>query len=309
MLFASQRLTSKLRAPVRLPFRRAIYTTEFLSPHCMRRFSCVFPRFYFAYRYFFFVGNENCLRRLIIGAFCCYNKYMKVFAVSDLHLGSCCDKPMDIFGDGWSGYWGNMREDWKNRVSDDDVVLIAGDISWAMRLEDALPDLRQIADLPGKKVILRGNHDYWWQSYQKLKDSLPSGIYAVQNNAVRIENLLVCGSRLWSLGAEGDHDKAMLKREEIRLRLALDDAKSQYKDGDKIVVMVHYPPFDVSFADSPFTAIISEYQVSAVVYGHLHGKDARVRRIVNKNGINYYLTSCDLIGYKPVELTDVFSGD
>ena len=230
---------------------------------------------------------------------------MKVFSVSDLHLGKCCNKPMDIFGDGWSGYWDNIREDWKNRVREDDVVLIAGDVSWAMRLDEALPDIDEIAELPGKKVILRGNHDYWWQSYQKLLDALPSGMYAVQNNAVRIGNLLVCGSRLWGLGADGEHDKAMLKREGIRLRLALEDAVRQKKDGDKIVVMVHYPPFDVTFANSEYTDIIAEYGADAVVYGHLHGKDARVRRVVNKNGINYYLTSCDLVDYKLVEITEL----
>lgn len=230
---------------------------------------------------------------------------MKVFAVSDLHLGSCCDKPMDIFGDGWSGYWDNIREDWKNKVGEEDVVLIAGDVSWAMRLEQALPDIDEIAALPGKKVILRGNHDYWWQSYQRLLDALPYGTYAVQNNAVRIGNLLVCGSRLWSLGATGEHDKSMLKREAIRLKLALEDAKKQKKDGDKIAVMVHYPPFDVSFADSEYTDIIAEYGVDAVVYGHLHGKDARVRKVVNKNGLNYYLTSCDLVGYKLVEIPEL----
>lgn len=232
---------------------------------------------------------------------------MKVFSVSDLHLGSCCDKPMDIFGDGWSGYWDNIREDWKKRVGEDDVVLIAGDVSWAMRLDQALPDISEISELPGKKVLLRGNHDYWWQSYRKLNDALPSGTYAVQNNSVRIGNLLVCGSRLWSLAADGEHDKAMIDRENLRLRLALEDAKTNRKEGDKIAVMVHYPPFDVTFADSVFTRTIAEYDVDAVVYGHLHGKDARVRRIVNKDGVNYYLTSCDLVGYKLVEISELFS--
>ena len=230
---------------------------------------------------------------------------MKVFAVSDLHLGSRCDKPMDVFGDGWSGYWDNIREDWKNKVGEDDVVLIAGDVSWAMRLEDALPDLDEIGELPGKKVILRGNHDYWWQSYSRLTGSLPFGMYAVQNNAVRIGNLLVCGSRLWSLGAEGEHDKAMIKREELRLRLALNDAQRQRKDGDKVAVMVHYPPFDVSFADSLYTSAISEFDVTAVVYGHLHGKDVRAKKVVDKKGVNYYLTSCDLVGYKLVEIPEL----
>ncbi len=242
---------------------------------------------------------------MIIAGVCWYNTGMKVFAVSDLHLGSRCNKPMDIFGDGWSGYWDNIREDWKNKVGEEDVVLIAGDVSWAMRLEDALPDIDEIAELPGKKVILRGNHDYWWQSYKRLTDALPCGMYAVQNNAVRIGGLLVCGSRLWSLGANGEHDKAMLQREELRLRLALDDAKKQRKDGDKVAVMVHYPPFDVSFADSRFTDAIAEYDVSAVVYGHLHGKDVRAKRVVNKKGVNYYLTSCDLVGYRLVEIPEL----
>lgn len=229
---------------------------------------------------------------------------MKVFSISDLHLGKRCDKPMDIFGDGWSGYWDNIREDWRNRVGEDDVVVIAGDISWAMKLEDALPDIDEIAELPGKKVILRGNHDYWWQSYGKLTDALPPDMYAVQNNAVRIGDLLVCGSRLWNLGAGGEHDKAMINREAVRLRLALEDARRQRKEGDKLVVAVHYPPFDASFADSLYTDIIAEYDADAVVYGHLHGKDVRVKRLINKNGVNYYLTSCDLVGYKLVELPE-----
>lgn len=242
---------------------------------------------------------------MIAERICWYNNIMKVFSVSDLHLSKLCNKPMDIFGDGWNGYWDNIRNDWRDKVGDEDVVLIAGDISWAMRLDDALPDLDEIAELPGKKVIMRGNHDYWWQSYQKLLDVLPCGMFAVQNNAVRIGNLLVCGSRLWNLAANGEHDKAMQAREVIRLRLALEDAKSQKREGDKIAVMVHYPPFDVYFADSVFTELIAEYDVDAVVYGHLHGKNVRVRDIVNKNGLNYYLTSCDLVGYKLVEIKEL----
>lgn len=227
---------------------------------------------------------------------------MKVFSISDLHLSSVCDKPMDIFGDGWSGYWDAIREDWRAKVTDDDVVLISGDISWALRLEDALPDLMSIGELSGKKVILRGNHDYWWQSYAKVKQSLPEGMFAIQNDCLRIGDLLVCGSRLWTLGLSGEHDKRMVEREALRLRLSLEDMKSKRKEGDKVVVMVHYPPFDATFADSVFTDILGEYNVDAVVYGHLHGKNVRTKNVVDKKGIKYYLTSCDLVGNKLVEI-------
>lgn len=235
----------------------------------------------------------------------CYNHIMKVYSISDLHLSSCSNKPMNIFGDSWANYWEDIQEDWKSRVNDDDVVLICGDISWGLKMQEAVPDILQISKLPGKKVILRGNHDYWWQSYSRVKEMLPENMFAVQNDCLRIENLLLCGSRLWNLTPCNQHDKTMINREYIRLKLSLDAMQDKRKEGDKVVVMLHYPPFDATFRDSIFTQLIATYNVDAVAYGHLHGKDVRVKNIVDKEGLKYYLTSCDLVGNKLVEILEV----
>ena len=122
---------------------------------------------------------------------------MKVFAISDLHLSTVVDKPMDVFGASWDNYIDLIVADWKQKVTDDDVVLLAGDFSWAMRMADALPDFALLADLPGKKVIIRGNHDYWWNKISQVRNNLPTGFYALQNDCLRLGNLLLCGTRGW----------------------------------------------------------------------------------------------------------------
>ena len=228
--------------------------------------------------------------------------YMKVFAISDLHLDSTCEKPMNVFGPGWEGHWEKICSDWKERVADEDVVLLAGDLSWAMTLEAAAPDLADIGSLPGRKYILRGNHDYWWSAIGKVRDALPQGMYAVQNDCLRCGSLLICGSRLWSVNPQAEEDKKIAAREYIRLEMSLKAMRAQRQDGDKVAVMTHYPPFDASFADSVFTDLIAEYAPDAVIYGHLHGKDVRVRPVVDKKGVKYYLTSCDLVGHRLVEI-------
>ena len=230
---------------------------------------------------------------------------MKVFAISDLHLDSTLSKPMDIFGPGWEGHWDKIRDDWRSKVGADDVVLLAGDLSWAMSLDEALPDIAEVGELPGVKFILRGNHDYWWSAIGKVRQSLPEGMYAVQNDCIRCGKLLVCGSRLWTIGSSAEEDVKIVEREFLRLTLSLDAMRKMREEGDKVVVMTHYPPFDASFADNRFTDLIAEYAPDAVVYGHLHGKDARARLVVDKRGIPYYLTSCDLVGNKLVDILEV----
>jgi len=134
---------------------------------------------------------------------------MKVFAISDLHLSINNPKPMDIFGGNWDNYWDKIKKNWSEVVSPDDVVLISGDISWALKLEDAIPDLQEIASLAGKKIIIRGNHDYWWSSYSKVKNILPSSIFAIQNNAIKFDDFIICGTRLWTMPTanSSEHDK------------------------------------------------------------------------------------------------------
>ncbi len=231
---------------------------------------------------------------------------MKIFAISDLHLSTTAPKPMDIFGTGWTDYMDKITEDWSKKVTDEDVVLIAGDISWAMQLEDALVDLAVLKPLKGKKVFIRGNHDYWWKSLSRIREALPPDFYVLQNDCLRINDLLILGTRGWTVEGSPDfteEDKKLYLRENERLKLALKDMEKQRTEGDKVIAMMHYPPFNVRRDDSLFTELFKQHNVNAVVYGHLHGKDCKADKVVFKDGIYYYLTSCDLVKNKLVEIT------
>lgn len=228
---------------------------------------------------------------------------MKVFAISDLHLSITSNKPMNIFGPVWENYLQEIEQSWQNLVSDEDIVLIPGDISWAMRLKDAVEDLKFINKFKGKKIILKGNHDYWWGSYSALQNALPLNMYAIQNNAIKFENLIFCGTRGWTAPENDTHktpeDEKIYKRELIRLELSLKDAmRLKTNDNDIIIVLTHFPPFNYKYEDNEFTNMLEKYKVSKVVYGHLHNYDVGQNLQFEKNGINYYLTSCDLVNNK-----------
>lgn len=228
---------------------------------------------------------------------------MKVFAISDFHLSINNPKPMDIFGEVWNNYLDTISSFWNTNVTNDDVMLIAGDISWAMTLDAVLPDLDYLASFPGKKVLLKGNHDYWWHSVSALRGVLPYGMYAVQNDCVRIGDRLICGSRGWTTPESKsftDADKKIYDREVIRLKLSLEEMKKQRSAGDRVIAMMHFPPFNSRFEETPFTRLMTEYEVDAVVYGHLHGKKARTTPRLTLGGVDYLLTSCDQIENTPV---------
>ena len=232
---------------------------------------------------------------------------MDIYTISDLHLASKVNKPMEIFGGNWTGgYWQKIKNDWHEKVKDTDVVLIGGDVSWAMSLATAKNDLEEIDALPGKKYIIRGNHDYWWASQNKMHDLGLKNIFFVQNNAYKTENFVFCGTRGWTVPETGatqsDEDKKIFDRELIRLELTLSKATSLAENGEKIYCMMHYPPFNAAFADSPFTELIQKYNAHAVIYGHLHGNLSRYKDVVDKNGISYYLTSCDFLNNKLLKL-------
>ncbi len=233
---------------------------------------------------------------------------MSVFAISDLHLSINNPKPMNIFGPVWDNYLQTIENDWAEKVKDDDIVLLSGDLSWAMRLEDAVSDIGYIGALKGRKVIIRGNHDYWWKSISAVRAKLPEGTYAVQNDAVKIDNNVICGSRLWmtpEIGkAQSAEDKTIYDRELLRLAMSLENAKKLMTEGDRLFVMVHYPPFNSTFSSTVFTDKIAEYSPDAVIYGHLHGFASRVCRRMVLGGVPYYLTSCDLVGNKLVKIAD-----
>lgn len=229
---------------------------------------------------------------------------MKVYAISDLHLSGNNPKPMDIFGGSWANYMEEIEADWRANVTEDDTVLIAGDISWAMNLSDALPDLRRIGALPGHKVLIRGNHDYWWKAIGAVRSVLSPHTYAVQNDCLRLGDVLVCGSRGWATPENASgvsaEDKKIYEREVQRMTLSLAAMQKMRTPDDRVAVMIHYPPFNSRLESSPFTRLFETYGVQTVVYGHLHGNPGRLCLSAERNGICYRLTSCDLVKNKLV---------
>lgn len=228
---------------------------------------------------------------------------MKIFAISDLHLSVNNPKPMDIFGERWEGYVEKIFDDWKQKVTGDDLVLLAGDFSWAMKFAEAMPDFDLLKELPGKKVIIRGNHDYWWPSISVLRQALPENIFALQNDAIKFGDYIICGTRGWTVPEQGQQqsaeDEKIFKREVIRLELTLQSAQKLQTGGEKIICMMHYPPCNFKREKSEFIQLIEKYGVSAVVFGHLHGyKKIQTKFTLGK--IDYYLTSCDMVENKLV---------
>jgi predicted phosphohydrolase len=229
---------------------------------------------------------------------------MALFAISDLHLSSTSEKPMDVFGDKWYKHDEKIKENWLKSINDQDTVLIAGDISWSMKMEEGKEDLEFIHNLPGKKIFIKGNHDYWWTSITKL-NSLYDDMDFIQNNFFSYEDYAICGTRGWVTPSSSKftaHDKKIYDRELMRLRLSLDLAvKANFK---KIIVMVHYPPTNEGFNDLGFIDIFKEYNVERVIYGHLHGYGLNNVFEGIKDGIEYILTSCDYINFDPIKIME-----
>ena len=227
---------------------------------------------------------------------------MALYAISDLHLAFNVDKPMDIFGDRWLNHDEKIKKNWEEKVTEEDTVLIAGDISWSMRAEDSKYDLDWIDSLPGKKIISKGNHDYWCQGIGKLNKMYDNTKF-IQNNFYNYEDYAICGTRGW-ISPDSDkftgHDRKIYDRELIRLRLSLDMAK---KEGySKFIVMIHYPPTNENYDETEFTKVFKEYGVEKVVYGHLHGPANFKIKNQTVDGIEYINTSCDFINFDPVKL-------
>ncbi|MGL4873199.1 MAG: metallophosphoesterase [Clostridium sp.] len=226
---------------------------------------------------------------------------MALYAISDLHLSLNTDKPMDIFGDKWTAHDEKIKENWLEKIKEEDTVLIAGDISWAMKWHESEEDLKFIDELPGKKIISKGNHDYWWASITKL-NSIFENTKFLQNNYYTYEDYAICGTRGWIPRNDNytEHDEKIYKRECIRLRLSLDEAKkAKY---DKFIVMLHYPPTNDKFEDSEITSILEEYKVEKVIYGHIHGYGLKNILTGMRNNVEYIMTSSDYLNFDPVML-------
>ncbi len=230
---------------------------------------------------------------------------MEIYSISDLHLDINNTKPMDIFGPVWHGHEEKVRLDWVEKVRADDVVILAGDYSWAMKLEDVVPDFKFLDSLPGKKIIIRGNHDYWWSSLSKVRSILPKNTFALQNDAIKIGEYIFCGNRGWILPegkTDNETNRKLYARELIRLELSLQSAKKLQTNNEKIIFITHYPPFNSKREPSEYTRVIESYGVTAVVFGHLHGY-VNPKMLFNEiNGVKYFMTSCDAVKNKLVKI-------
>jgi predicted phosphohydrolase len=253
---------------------------------------------------------------------------MNVFAIADLHLSHSKPKPMDVFGPAWADHTGQLHRRWAETVGPDDLVLLPGDISWAMTLEGVRPDLEWIDRLPGTKVMIRGNHDYWWKSLSKVRKALPSSLRAIQNDALLFGDLAVAGTRLWQLpwvtstglpllvedppkvvspsaprARDDEAEMKYVRREIGRLELSLKAAAAL--GAGRLAVMLHYPPVDHRLEENEVTRLLTRYGVDQCVYGHLHNlhpEGAAVLRSMELGGVRYRLVSCDFTRFLPVSI-------
>lgn len=225
---------------------------------------------------------------------------MSLFALSDFHLSLGTDKPMDIFGDMWKEHHLKIKSNWNSKIENTDTVLVAGDISWAMKMDEAFPDLDFINSLNGKKVFIKGNHDYWWASIKKL-NSLYEDMYFIQNTHYKYGDYGICGTRGWvNLNDQEEHDEKVYNRELLRLKMSMDSALGQGMK--KLIVMLHYPPVTKISRSVEFLQLLSEYNVEKVIYGHIHHDSKYICINGLYNNIEYICTSADIINFDPVRI-------
>lgn len=227
---------------------------------------------------------------------------MAIYALGDLHLSHQGNKPMSIFGPAWRDHPENIRRNWQRVVSESDLVIVPGDISWAMHLPEAEKDLFWLASLPGQKLLIRGNHDYWWSSIRKVRAALPAGVHALQNDHFIWGDRAICGTRGWlcpgESGFEDEHDWKIYERELKRLELSLNSAlKAGCND---IIAALHYPPFALPGQESGFTQLLEQAGVRICVYAHIHDQEPEQIFTGQLNDINYIFAAADGVDFTPV---------
>ncbi len=224
---------------------------------------------------------------------------MSLYAIADLHLSLSVDKPMNIFA-GWDNHVERLERNWQNIVSDSDTVVISGDISWAINFDEAKADFDFINRLNGKKVILKGNHDYWWNSMTKMNRFLEENhfdtITILHNNHYPYGEYGICGTRGWIKDSEEPADAKVLAREAGRLEASI---KSALNDGKKPIVFLHYPPIFANDYNHEILAVLCKYDIKNCYYGHLHGNAHRFAVCGEVDGINYQLIAGDFVQFCP----------
>ena len=236
---------------------------------------------------------------------------MSLFVISDLHLDVLTNqKSMEVFGDKWKNYTQRLKNNWNAVVDENDTVIIPGDISWALTLEDSIYDLKWINELPGKKILMKGNHDFWWSTAKKMKNFFAENsldtISILYNGAIEIEKYILAGSRGWFVdkstqpqgSVTADYDK-VINREKIRLKMSLDEAKKLKEISNKeILVFFHFPPVWNDFVCEELVSLLKEYEISKVYFGHIHGV-YNISSLFEYEGIQFKMISADFIDFLP----------
>lgn len=247
---------------------------------------------------------------------------MNVWALSDFHLSfGTPNKSMEVFGPHWNQWIDKMSKACHSLIKQEDLLLVPGDISWASSLEQVLPDLLWIHSLPGTKLLLKGNHDYWWPSKTKLEQILPPSVHALHNDAFKWKGIAIAGARLWdtpeysfsslvnaqelsvdakqSEEASKQDNEKIFQRELIRLRMSLDALP---KEAERVIVMTHYPPIGLDLKPSRTSLLLDEYPIDYCVFGHLHNLNTRGPLFGKAGTITYLLTSCDYLDFTPLKI-------
>ena len=224
-----------------------------------------------------------------------------IFTIGDLHFDNSGKKPMDVFGDNWINHEDQIINNWKKTIEENDLVLLAGDTSWALKLDEAYEDLKKIDELPGRKIIIKGNHDYWWDSLNKINKLGLKTIDFIQNNSFEYNGVGIGGTRGW-FSVEDEKDEQNIKifnRELNRLRLSLESIKESV---DKKIAIIHYPPFKSDLNPNEFVDIMKEFNVDICLYGHLHAQGHKYALDGDIQGIEFHCISSDFINFMPKKI-------
>ena len=224
---------------------------------------------------------------------------MSLYVLSDLHLSFGVDKPMDVFR-GWENHTEKIKANWNRLIKDEDTVVLAGDTSWALKLEETKKDFEFLESLNGKKLILKGNHDFWWSTQKKIKQFFEENNFKsldlLFNNSYTVDNIIVCGRRGWIYDGTGELDEKIIKRECGRLELSL---KSAEDDGKEKIVFLHYPPVYREFICQPIIDVLKSHHITKIYYGHIHGS-GKNHTVNEYDGIQMRLVSCDCVDFTPI---------
>lgn len=230
---------------------------------------------------------------------------MAIYVIGDLHLSFNTNKPMDIFGENWQKYEEKIKQDWLLKVKPEDTVILPGDFSWAMYLDKTDKDFEFINNLPGKKILLKGNHDYWWTTVTSMRRYIQEqdfeNIDFLYNNSYEFEGKIIAGTKGWNI-SEDQEDIRLTKREVARLELSIQDGISKYGEDKEIIVFMHYPPLTKNYMNTDYTRLLKKYNIKRCYYGHLHANSIQDAVEGNIDGIEYKLVSSDGLDFKLLKI-------